>query len=118
MSARRPFIRYNVESAGSFPLRSPSCRGLPSLPDFLASPLSLPSGLLRLRAVAILAVLVGFASPAVAAVPDKANPDPKSLAVPAEELSKARELVQKLGSEAFADREAAERDLAAMGRLA
>lgn len=68
-----------------------------------------------LRAGFALAALIGLAAPAAAAAP---SPDPKTLAVPAAELSKARALVQKLGSEAFADREAAERDLAAMGRAA
>jgi hypothetical protein len=68
------------------------------------------------------AVLLGFlattAPQAHAAPPSKPDPDPRSLEVPPEELSKARELVQKLGSEAFHERETAERDLAAMGRLA
>lgn len=45
-----------------------------------------------------------------------ANPDPKALEVPAEQLSKARELVQKLASDAF--RERAHEALAEMGRLA
>lgn len=71
-----------------------------------------------LRASAVFAVVIGFASPALAAAPEKPSPDPKSLAVPPEELSKARELVQKLGSETFTDREIAERELAAMGRNA
>ena len=52
--------------------------------------------------------------PSVAA----ASPDPKTLTVPAQELSKARELVHQLGSEQFADREKAELELAKMGRLA
>jgi hypothetical protein len=71
------------------------------------------------RITAALLALVGvlaLAPPAAAAPP--VSPDPKSLIVPPEELSKARELVQKLGSEAFPDREAAEQDLAAMGRRA
>src|SRR5262245_11669492 len=46
------------------------------------------------------------------------SPDPKSLAVPDEERSQARELVQQLGSEEFAEREEAQRLLASMGRLA
>lgn len=73
-----------------------------------------------LRASTAIALLVGFVAggAAHAAPPAKPSPDPKSLTVPPEELSKARELVQKLGSEAFTEREAAERDLAAMGRLA
>ncbi len=70
-----------------------------------------------LRTCVAFAALVVFAAPALAA-PPAVSPNPKSLAVPPEELSKARELVQKLGSETFVDREDAERDLAAMGRLA
>jgi hypothetical protein len=72
------------------------------------------------RVFTALTVVFGLVAPATAAHPSptKADPDPKSLQVPAEELSKARELVQKLGSEAFVERETAERDLAAMGRLA
>jgi hypothetical protein len=46
------------------------------------------------------------------------SPDPKSLDIPAEELSRARELVQQLGSEDYAEREQAEQELAKMGRLA
>ena len=68
-----------------------------------------------LRVGLTLAALAGLALPATAAPP---SPDPKSLAVPQEELSKARELVRKLGSEAYREREDAERDLAAMGRAA
>lgn len=65
----------------------------------------------------VLAVaLAGAWAAAGAAAPP--SPDPKSLAVPPEQLAKARELVQKLGSEAFAERELAERELAGMGRLA
>ncbi len=68
------------------------------------------------------AVFVSFvaiaATPARGAPPSKPDADPKSLTVPTEELSKARELVQKLGSETFVERESAEHDLAAMGRLA
>ena len=56
-----------------------------------------------------------FASTLAAAPP---SPDPKSLVVPDSELSKARELVQKLGNASFMAREEAERDLAAMGRFA
>lgn len=68
-----------------------------------------------LRAGLTFAILVGLAVPATAAPP---SPDPKSLEISQEELSKARELVRKLGSETFLDREDAERDLAAMGRTA
>lgn len=47
-----------------------------------------------------------------------ATPDPKDLAIPPHELSKARELVRKLGSELYRDREEAHADLVKMGRLA
>ncbi|MCS6863709.1 MAG: hypothetical protein RMJ56_01770 [Gemmataceae bacterium] len=66
----------------------------------------------RLRAVVLL-WCVGLASPVGAA-----SPDPKDLIVPPEELSKARELVQKLGSENFREREEAQAGLAKMGRRA
>ncbi|MBP3960263.1 hypothetical protein J8F10_33975 [Gemmata sp. G18] len=68
-----------------------------------------------LRAVPTLAAVLALVGPATAVPP---SPDPKSLTVPQEELSKARELVQKLGSETFFDREDAERTLVAMGRTA
>jgi hypothetical protein len=64
-------------------------------------------------AAALVAPLAGIG---VAAPPS--NPDPKALAVPPEQLSKARELVQKLASDAFIDRERAQEALAEMGRLA
>jgi hypothetical protein len=71
------------------------------------------------RIALALAAVAGLLAPATGASKDsKADPNPKSLEVPPEELSKARELVQKLGSEAYAEREAAERELAQMGRLA
>ena len=70
-----------------------------------------------LRTCVALTLLVGVVAPGAAA-PPAASPDPKALAVPQEELSKARGLVQKLGSETYVEREGAERDLAAMGRLA
>jgi hypothetical protein len=47
-----------------------------------------------------------------------ASPDPKDLGVSAEELSKARELVRRLGSEIYREREEAQAELAKMGRLA
>lgn len=54
-----------------------------------------------------------------ATVPARAaSPDPKTLVVSAEELSKARELVQQLGSDDFNTRERAEDELAKMGRAA
>jgi len=70
-----------------------------------------------LRACVTCAALVVFGAPAGAA-PPAASPDPKSLAVAPEDVSKARELVRKLGSETYLDREHAEHALAAMGRLA
>ena len=66
----------------------------------------------RIRAVlAALAVLV--AVPAFGA-----SPDPKDLAVPPEELSKARELVRRMGSEVYREREEAQAELSKMGRVA
>src|SRR5215471_9852984 len=47
-----------------------------------------------------------------------ASPDPKDLAIPPEEISKARELIKRLGSEAYREREEAHAELAKMGRLA
>ncbi|HEY2910736.1 MAG TPA: hypothetical protein VGI99_10845 [Gemmataceae bacterium] len=47
-----------------------------------------------------------------------ASPDPRTLDVPAAELSKARELVRQLASEVYKEREQAQKDLAKMGRLA
>jgi hypothetical protein len=47
-----------------------------------------------------------------------ASPDPKDLAVPPQELSKARELVRQLGSDVYREREDAQAELAKMGRLA
>ncbi|QJW96216.1 hypothetical protein [Frigoriglobus tundricola] len=56
---------------------------------------------------------------AVAAVPAfGASPNPKDLEIPAAELSKARELVRRLGSEAYREREEAQAELAKMGRIA
>lgn len=47
-----------------------------------------------------------------------ATPDPKDLAVPPEDLSKARELVRRMGGESYRDREEAQAELAKMGRRA
>jgi hypothetical protein len=66
----------------------------------------------RFRAV-LLACGVLWAVPAFGA-----SPDPKDLAVPQEELSKARALVRQLGSEAYREREDAQLELTKMGRLA
>jgi hypothetical protein len=72
----------------------------------------------RFRAV-LLACGVLAASPALGAPPaPKASPDPKTLVVPPQELSRARELVRRLGSDSYRDREEAQAELAKMGRLA
>src|SRR6185312_14436091 len=47
-----------------------------------------------------------------------ASPDPRTLDVPAAELSKARELVRQLASDVYKEREQAQANLAKMGRLA
>lgn len=71
------------------------------------------------RAYFALAALFALLAPAGAAEPTPpVNPNPKSLEVSQQELSKARELVQRLGNEEYREREDAERELAAMGRLA
>jgi hypothetical protein len=68
--------------------------------------------MIRIRAVlAVCAAL--FAAPAFGA-----SPDPKDLVVPPEELSKARELVRRMGSEVYREREEAQAELAKMGRIA
>lgn len=67
--------------------------------------------MIRLGFVALLAA--GLAGAAVAA-----SPDPKSLEIPADELTRARELVHQLGSDQYTTREKAEQELAKMGRLA
>ncbi len=46
------------------------------------------------------------------------SPDPKDLVIPAQELSKARELIKRLGSEVYREREEAHAELSKMGRLA
>jgi len=46
------------------------------------------------------------------------TPDPKDLVIPPQELSRARELVRKLGSELYREREDAYAELVKMGRLA
>ncbi|HXD87847.1 MAG TPA: hypothetical protein VN641_15240 [Urbifossiella sp.] len=62
------------------------------------------------------AALVALAVPASAASP--ASPNPKDLAIPPGELSRAAKLVALLGSEDFDEREDAQENLAKMGRLA
>ena len=47
-----------------------------------------------------------------------ASPDPKTLDIPPQEVSKARELVRRMGSENYRDREDAQGELAKMGRFA
>jgi hypothetical protein len=64
----------------------------------------------RLVAAILLAVSTSFAT--------GASPDPKDLAIPPQELSKARELVKRLGSETYREREEAHAELTRMGRLA
>jgi hypothetical protein len=55
----------------------------------------------------------------LSAVPASAtSPDPKDLVIPPEELAKARELIRKLSSEVYREREQAQDALARMGRLA
>ena len=64
----------------------------------------------RFVAALLLAVFASFAG--------GASPDPKDLAIPPQELSKARELIKRLGSEIYREREEAHAELAKMGRLA
>ena len=95
----RVFLRYNVESVGATPPpvwhpTSPAAEG---------------STMIRLSSL----LALSLASAAMAG-----SPDPKSLEIPADELSRARELVQQLGSDQYATREKAEQELAKMGRLA
>jgi hypothetical protein len=47
-----------------------------------------------------------------------ASPDPKDLTIPPQELSKARGLIRRLGSDSYREREEAQAELAKMGRLA
>jgi hypothetical protein len=46
------------------------------------------------------------------------SPDPKDLAIPPQEISRARVLIKKLGSEVYKEREEAHAELSRMGRLA
>lgn len=64
----------------------------------------------RFVAVVLVAVCASFAG--------ADSPDPKDLAIPPQELSKARELIKRLGSEVYREREEAHAELAKMGRLA
>lgn len=66
----------------------------------------------RIRAVLLVCGALA-AAPALGA-----SPDPKDLVIPPQELSKARELVRRLGSEVYREREDAQAELAKMGRVA
>ncbi len=70
--------------------------------------------MIRRVILVVFLVLAGVGTSAVLA----ASPDPKELQIPDQELSKARELVRKLGSDGYRDREEAQAELAKMGRLA
>jgi hypothetical protein len=85
------------------------------MPAFRQLPSLAAEGSIMFRSCFALLLFTGLVTPAAAVSPD---PNPKSLAIPAGELSKARELVQQLGSEQFTEREEAELELAKMGRLA
>ncbi len=66
--------------------------------------------MIRFVATLVLAASASFAG--------AVSPDPKDLAIPPQELSKARELIKRLGSEIYREREEAHAELAKMGRLA
>lgn len=66
-----------------------------------------------LRTCFAFSLFIGLTAPVAAS-----SPDPKSLSIPSDELSKSRDLVKQLGSEQFNEREEAELALAKMGRLA
>lgn len=55
---------------------------------------------------------------ALAAPPPAVSPDPRALAVPAADVERAGELVRKLGSPSYRDREQAAADLRKLGRRA
>lgn len=62
---------------------------------------------------------IALAAWGLAALPaSAASPDPKDLAIPQVEMSRARELVRQLASEVYKEREQAQDELAKMGRLA
>jgi hypothetical protein len=76
-------------------------------------PLSAAEGSIMLRQT------TGFLLVLIVGIPTFASsPDPKSLAIPNQELTRARELVHQLGSEEYDEREKAEAELVKMGRLA
>ena len=62
--------------------------------------------------------LLGFTIALAASAGGAASPNPKDLAIPSAEMSRARDLVNKLASEEFDEREEAQDTLAKMGRLA
>jgi hypothetical protein len=68
--------------------------------------------MIRTKAVLL---LCGLLAPAPAL---GASPDPKDLLVPPAELSKARDLIRRLGSDVYREREDAQAELTKMGRLA
>jgi hypothetical protein len=68
-----------------------------------------------IRLVAALFLASGLAAGPLAT---GASPDPKELAIPPQEISRARELIKKLGSEVYKEREEAHAELSKMGRLA
>jgi hypothetical protein len=93
---------------------------MPSLPESLSGKRAGPassslaaegSTMFRLTIASLLAL-------ATTATASAASPDPKTLTIPSEQLSLARELVRQLGSEQFTEREEAEAALAKMGRYA
>jgi len=70
-----------------------------------------------LRFPLLFAAMFGFVAEVSAAAPSP-SPDPKSLIVTEADLERARDLVQKMGSDQYADREEAELALFQMGRRA
>lgn len=67
----------------------------------------------RLAQYWLIAVALAVPAPARAV-----SPDPATLAVPADQVSRARELIRQLGSASFRERDRATRELRKMGRLA
>jgi hypothetical protein len=65
----------------------------------------------------LLSTLLAF-PPSLACASGKADPNPKSLEIPAETALEAKALVEKLASKSFQEREQATRELQRLGRLA